>query len=450
VRARRLAGSLEAVVVGAGAAGLSAARALAAAGARVRVLEARERIGGRVLTLHPPDARLPIELGAEFVHGAAEQVVRVAREAGLVLLEVGSHRREATANALRPLEGFWERLDRVMRRLDAEREPERSFAEFLAMQPGGPRLARERALARQFVTGFHAADVRRIGERALADGGSPGDDPQEQRMRRVLAGYDGVTRALATDLGDAIRLGHVVRRISWAPGGVRVACTSPSGAPLDPVRARCVIVTLPVGVLQAAPPRTGAVVFDPEPSGVRAALATLASGSVTRVTLRFDEPFWEDDATVARRAGGPLPQLSFVHGRGDEFPIWWTTHPAHEPLLVGWTGGPTAARLSPLRDALTERALAALSRNFGPSAARLRRRLRGAWHHDWEHDPFARGAYSYALVGGHDAARRLARPVRGTLFFAGEATDTAGSTGTVHGAIASGERAAKQVLGALG
>ena len=270
-------------------------------------------------------------------------------------------------------------------------------------------------------------------------------------MRRVLAGYDGVPRALATALDDAIRLGHVVRRVAWAPGGVRVECTTPSGASLDAVRARCVVVTLPVGVLQAAPPMTGAVVFDPDPPGVRAALATLASGSVTRVTLQFDEPFWEDDATVTRRAGGPLPHLSFVHGRGDEFPVWWTTHPAHEPLLVGWTGGPAAARLAQLRgDALIERALAALSRHLGPSTVRLRRRLRGWWHHDWEHDPFARGAYSYALVGGHDAARRLARPVRGTLFFAGEATDTAGSTGTVHGAIASGERAAKQVLKALG
>lgn len=448
--ARRGAAPLDAVVLGAGAAGLAAARALAAAGARVRVLEARERIGGRVHTLHPPDARLPIELGAEFVHGAAEQVVRVAREAGLVLLEVGSHRREATANALRPLEGFWDRLDRVMRRLDAEREPERTFAEFLATRPGGARLARDRTLARRFVTGFHAADVRRIGERALADGGSPGDDPQERRMRRLLAGYGGVPRALAADLDDSIRLGHVVRRVVWAPGGVRVECTSPSGAALDPVRARCVIVTLPIGVLQAAPPLTGAVAFDPEPAGVRVALATLASGSVTRVTLQFDEPFWEDDATVSRRAGGPLPNLSFVHGRGEEFPVWWTTHPAHEPLLVGWTGGPAAAQLARLRgDALIERAIAALSRNFGPSVARLRRRVRSTWHHDWEHDPFARGAYSYALVGGHDAARRLARPVRGTLFFAGEATDTEGSTGTVHGAIASGERAAKQVLKSL-
>lgn len=443
----RTAGPLDAVVIGAGVAGLAATRALASAGARVRLLEARDRIGGRVLTARPTESVLPVELGAEFLHGKAEETERIARDAGLLLVEIAGQRRHATAHALPPLHRFWERLDLVMRRLDAEREPERTFAEFLATKPGGPRLARERALARQFVAGFHAADVARIGEHALAEGGSPGDDTQERRLRRVIDGYDRVPRALAEGLDDVVRLGHVIHRIEWSPGRVRVHAASPTGAPLDVVEARAAIVTLPIGVLQAAPPATGAVVLDPEPRAVRAALDTLASGSVTRVTLRFSSPFWEDDPTVVRRAGGPLTQLSFLHGLGNEFPVWWTTYPAHEPTLVAWTGGPAAKPLAQLDDAaLVERALASLERQFGVRASRLRTMLRGSWHHDWEHDPFARGAYSYPLVGGSDAAKRLARPVRGTLFFAGEATDTEGSTGTVHGAIASGERAARQLL----
>jgi monoamine oxidase len=80
---------------------------------------------------------------------------------------------------------------------------------------------------------------------------------------------------------------------------------------------------------------------------------------------------------------------------------------------------------------------------------RLARDVTHVWMHDWMNDPFARGAYSYQLVAGANAARDLARPIDGTLFFAGEATDTSGSTGTVHGALASGARAARQVLRAL-
>ena len=72
--------------------------------------------------------------------------------------------------------------------------------------------------------------------------------------------------------------------------------------------------------------------------------------------------------------------------------------------------------------------------------------VEAAWMHDWVHDPFTRGAYSYSMVGGLDAPAALARPLAGTLFFAGEATDTEGATGTVHGAIASGQRAARQLL----
>jgi monoamine oxidase len=80
----------------------------------------------------------------------------------------------------------------------------------------------------------------------------------------------------------------------------------------------------------------------------------------------------------------------------------------------------------------------------------MRSQVEETWMHDWVHDPFARGAYSYSMVGGAEAPRALARPLAGTLFFAGEATDTEGATGTVHGAIASGRRAARQAIKAIG
>jgi monoamine oxidase len=115
--------------------------------------------------------------------------------------------------------------------------------------------------------------------------------------------------------------------------------------------------------------------------------------------------------------------------------------------LVGWCGGVRARELASLPShEIASLAIGSLSRQFRVVEATLRRKLSGFWTHDWEHDPFSRGAYSYQAVGGSESPAALARPLRATLFFAGEAADAEGRTGTVHGAIASGRRAAKQVL----
>ncbi len=121
------------------------------------------------------------------------------------------------------------------------------------------------------------------------------------------------------------------------------------------------------------------------------------------------------------------------------------------PIIVGWCGGPGARRLAQLRaDELESRAVSSLARQLHISRQRLRSLVEAFWTHDWEHDVFARGAYSYAAVGGAEAAAALARPLSRTLFFAGEASDAEGGTGTVDGAIASGRRAARQVMRVLG
>jgi monoamine oxidase len=116
---------------------------------------------------------------------------------------------------------------------------------------------------------------------------------------------------------------------------------------------------------------------------------------------------------------------------------------------VGWAGGPAAIALGAAPRELKERAVRSLADTFGIDRRTVERHLVATFYHDWSRDPFSRGAYSYVLVGGTDAAEMLSRPARGTLFFAGEATDPEGRTGTVHGAIATGQRAAAQVARAL-
>jgi monoamine oxidase len=240
--------SVEVAIVGAGAAGLAAARDLHLAGYSVLLLEARHRVGGRVLTLRPHRSVLPIELGAEFVHGRADEVTRIAKAAGLPLLEIEGVRVDTSGARLRRLDDFWERLDTVMRRLPDERKADVSFAEFLDRHPGGPKLARNRRLARGFVEGFHAADLDRISAASLREGGSPGGDDRERRLGRMIDGYDRVIDWLAIPVRRQIRAGNPVTRVDWRDSRV-VRLTTASGSV---VRAKAAIVTVPVGVLQAS------------------------------------------------------------------------------------------------------------------------------------------------------------------------------------------------------
>jgi monoamine oxidase len=430
-------GTVDVVVIGAGAAGIAAARALHEQKVDVVVLEARERIGGRVFTHHDPETPVPIELGAEFIHGSAEPLATLLREARLSSVDVSGQRYRLAGTKLQRVDDFWEQLDRVMRLLPGGRGGDRSFRDFLASRPGAARLARERRVALQWVEGFHAAEPRLISARALAEGGWPGHDMAERRLGRVITGYDRVIEHLAAPVAGRIRLAAIVSEVTWTRGQVTVHVHHPDGRSRFAIDARAAIVTVPIGVLKAPPGELGAIVFTPSLMQKQDAIDHLGSGSVMRVTLRLRERIW----------AGEHDSLGFVQSNDPDFPVWWTAYPVRAPVLTGWRGGPDARRLAQLSAGeLEARAIASCARHLGTSASRLRSLVEGIWRHDWEHDPFARGAYSYVMVGGADATAALARPLRQTLFFAGEATDTEGATGTVDGAIASGRRAAAQLL----
>jgi monoamine oxidase len=121
--------------------------------------------------------------------------------------------------------------------------------------------------------------------------------------------------------------------------------------------------------------------------------------------------------------------------------------PRKLPLLVGWAPFRSAERLSGQgNDFVREKAIETLSHLLPIDRQKLESLLEAVYVHDWQTDPFSRGAYSYVKVGGENCPASLGKSVENTLFFAGEATDVSGNTGTVHGAIASGKRAAKEIL----
>ena len=172
------------------------------------------------------------------------------------------------------------------------------------------------------------------------------------------------------------------------------------------------------------------------------ALSRVTTGPVTRIVLLFREEFWRK---------GKLANLSFLQGSDPDVPVWWTLAPLRAPMLVAWAGGRRGAALAlPSAEERLDRVLASAARQFGIPTRKLASLLVDSWTHNWEDDPFARGAYSYPLVGGSKAGEMLAKPVRGTLYFAGEATVEEAASGTVHGAIRSGRRAATQLARHLG
>ncbi len=437
------------IVVGAGVAGLAAARALVRAGVETSVVDARDRIGGRILTERVPVLSLPVELGAEFIHGRPRELEMIAREASLLPVEIAGQWWRAQHGHVATADDTWEQVENVLTAMDCDRDPDRSVADYLHAHAGRPSMAHVREAALRFVSGFHAADPARMSERALARAGSAatGND----RSARFLDGYAEVPRWLARDLGGRLRLDTVVHRIVWQRGHVvvHVHPRAPNGTGVEELHADAVVITVPLGVLHAPPGTEGAIVFDPPPEQALRGAAGLAMGSAVRAVFAFRERFWETGA-LSLPEDADAAALAFLQLPGAEVPVWWTSFPVRSAMLVAWAGGPGAASLArETPERVFAHALRGLARGLGMEYDHLRSLVVGRWMHDWEHDPYARGAYSYALVGGADAAKRLAEPVDDTVFFAGEATASEGRTGTVDGAIASGERAARRVQRAL-
>lgn len=433
-------------VIGAGAAGLAAARRLVEHGVEVVVLEARDRIGGRVWTVHPETLAVPIELGAEFLHGDTPELDEIIGAAKLRSMDVAGRRWTSRSGRLRLMDDFWERLDRPMRRLKEDRDPDRSFQD--AVDGMKSVAAADRRIALQYVEGFHAADPTRISERSLADGGSPRDDVRERRIGRVIEGCDRVIDALASTVLGAVRTGTVARRIRWRKGGVEIGLTSIAGEPLPSIEARAAIVTVPLGVLHALAGAPGAIEIEPRVQSIEAASGQLVMGGVVRVALQMDSAFWAEKAFAKHAGDDRFDTMSFLHADGRvSFPVWWTPYPVRAPLLIAWRGGPGAYEIARLpREDVVASAVASFATATRMTRRAVERHVVAAYSHDWIGDPFSRGAYSYVGVGGDEASRRLARPVAGTLYFAGEHADREGRNGTVHGAIGSGQAAADAFL----
>lgn len=431
------------VVLGAGAAGLAAALSLARRGFRVVVVEARDRVGGRVWSQPIAGIATPVELGGEFVHGAALRTTALLRAAGTTISELGDVMWSAGAR------GVLQRVDRnagfsASLLEGAAKLPEDETVDaYLHRYDGDPSMREAVDSARAFVEGFDAADPATASVKSIAEEFQSGTDTSSVRPVGGYAAMFELLRAECEGSGVRILRSTIVNSVSWRPGSVTISATGSADSASQSIGARCAIVTLPVGVLRHE--GEGAVTFDPGlPAAKLDALRSIEMGPVVKVALGFRTPFWK------RIADGRYRDAAFFRTNDRPFAAFWTQEPVQNSIVMAWTGGPKAVRLAELPvDATIEIALREFGQLLGePELAR--EQFAGGLLHDWVHDPFSRGAYSFVLAGGTGARATFAAPAGDALFFAGEACSTDGQGGTVNGAIETGERAAAEAAFALG
>ena len=418
------------VVVGAGAAGLMAARGLARAGNRVTVLEARDRCGGRIYPLPVEQFGYPAEGGPEFVHGGAPVLRALMREAGLSLIPRGGTRWRARSGTLRPDDRPVPYVDRFYRAL-SEVTADLPIGEFLATQFPGPQYAELRRAMTRTVEGYDAADPRRASTLALREewmGRGLG------QQGRITEGYGALIEHLAAQCraqGVSVHLGAAVAAIDAESGGVAARCRGGASFAGD-----AAILTIPL-------PLWSEIALPPAVRKRAAAGLDIGYGNVVKILFRFARKWW------AHQGGRDLSDLSFLISDAT-VPTWWTQHPAQTPVLTGWFAGPKADKVASLTESeLVEMGLASLAQIFAVPRAVVEQKLVASRAINWGNDPYARGAYSYATPKTREAQSALASPDGSGVFFSGEALYAGRDMGTVEAALASGKETAETILVAM-
>ena len=419
------------LIIGCGAAGLAAARSLSARDIPVTILEARDRPGGRIHTVASL-THVPIELGAEFIHGKRNRTREYIRRAKLSTHETPDrHWLQADSGLIEDQE-FWEELEQVMGKIESG-EADTDFESFLAKAKG----LKERAkwLAHEYVEGFHAAPAKRMSIKALAKAEAASERADGTHQFRLSTGYSGLVQWLASQLEQAhvpIHYHIRVEELLWEAGKVEARAQTPEGS--KRFGSSHALITVPLGVLKEQ--AKAGITFEPALVEKKQAIAGLEMGDVIKIVLEFHSRFW------------PVENFGFIHSKEPWLPTWWADE--RGTILTGWAGGPRATKLaSEHPDAITAEGCRALSHIFKVEQRQIEELLAASHFHNWNEDPLSRGAYSFTPVGMTEMTEQLARPVADTLFFAGEATDADGEQGTVQAALASGERAANEIIATL-
>jgi len=402
------------IVIGAGAAGLAAARELADLDYHVCILEAAAIAGGRISTIKEGFQHY-VEAGAEFIHGKLPFTFKLLKEAG-ISYETVEGKMIGIQDGKRQTEEHDEHWDEFMRQL-GKLKKDIAVLQFLEDNFSGPEYRHLRQAVQRFSEGFDLADISKASILATKDEWKN----IEKKQFRIKGGYIQLVNYLVDHCrqrNTEFFFDTCVNKIEYEHENVTVYTTGGKK-----FTAKKLIITVPVGVLQS-----GSIQFKPELSDHAVAIQGVGFGSVIKFLLEFKTPFWKklDD-----KPGFLLTD--------EEIPTWWTQLPVESNLLTGWLGGPNATKKMFEPDsALLQTALLSLSSVFHVPPVQLREDLTNYKIINWLKQPHIKGGYSYQTLHSEQAIKVLTTPVNNTIYFAGEAISKSESPGTVESALQSG------------
>jgi monoamine oxidase len=409
-----------------------AARELGRAGKKVIVLEARDRIGGRIFPLPEREFGYPAQGGAEFVHGPAKVTRALMDEAGLTYVASKGERWTVRDGKIIKNEDFSPKEpDAFQEKLRALME-DVPISDFLEKYFGEEKYEAFRKSIVRMVQGYDAADPRRASTFSLRDEWLSGD--KEWQQGRIKEGYTALLGFLLDEckaLGVEMRLAREAESIvvSQEGQGATIRCTN-----AEKYHAQKVIITLPLPVISS-------LHFESTLSEKIEAASKIGFGGVIKLLLRFNLKWWTDIT------GSDFSKMSFLFG--DEiFPTWWAQYPESSVVLTGWLAGPPSEKLKDnSSEEILQMGLTSLAHTFKMNVRDFKKELIAWQAVNWFADPFARGAYSYVTVDSYKAREELMKPVADTIFFAGEALySEEEETATVEGALGSGKEVAEKIL----
>jgi monoamine oxidase len=424
------------IIIGAGASGLMAARELARADMQVLILEARDRIGGRIFTFSGNGFSTPVEAGAEFIHGDVKTTIKVLKEYDIPFTKTGGEfkqiRHGKKQNAI-----TGEQYNELEKKLN-ELKHDMPVDDFLNHYFPGEQYAALRGMVSGFMTGYEAADTKRASVFSFREDWL---EMGEMNQYRVTGGYGKMISALANESvqkGSTLRLSTVVKSINWQRGEV----TDDSG---NIFSAKKILVTVPLGILTADSLLKDSIIFNPPLSDKIEAASKLGYGEVIKVILEFSDAFWKSEQ-AEKATGEKLSDAGFIFSDA-EIPTWWTQYPDDSAILTGWLAGTNAKKFTAAgREKILETALKSLAFIFRFNEEEIKNKLIASEIFDWSAEAFTRGAYGYATPDARAFKKILSVPVEGKLYFAGEGLYTGKEIGTVEAALANGLEVAKKML----
>ena len=422
---------VDVIIIGAGAAGLAAARIISKTGKTVTVLEARNRAGGRIYTLHNDEFSFPVEAGAEFIHGNLPHTTALLKEAEVSFYETTGNTWNVNNGQVSEGDLFPEEWEVLLKKLHAL-ERDISIAQFLDRYFHEDKYTSLRNSIIRFVQGYDAADTNKASAFALRDEWS------EENLTgyRPHGGYSLLIDFLVNEClqqGAVFHFNNVVREINHNNDHVEVKTESG-----ERFLSKKLLLTIPPAVMKA-----GGIMFTPAINDHMRAIRKIETGSVIKFLVEFKTAFWEHEENSALYRS--MPGLQFVFS--DAFiPTWWTQQPVPDPLLTGWLAGPAASDNTKDETALLREAVQALAYIFGCTTQAIEQQIKAMKVINWGADPFARGAYAYKTVDTNSALAILSQPVNNTIYFAGEAFYNGSEMGTVEAALASGTATAQKIL----